>query len=572
MPKKRQSKKKPKNNTVELGKETLASVISVQREYTLTIKSVGPKRLDEFYIGVPEVSRAIDLRGAAVIYRGFEIKARNDTDDAKRFANLALGIINKSGGVNFIEQWQKNADLYGDGYVEMVDDNSGKITELAHVHPYLFGYELELYYDEKDFTEKTRIKLDPETQKPVGYATYKYDETKDLIVNNKLIPLERIAHLKYKLIGDALNGISLIAPMTDSILRKLKIEDNIEAASRLVASPKMVIKGDFGSDEDARDQAKEAASLDVNDVVILQDGKEFQFVNPGQTNLPELREIFVTNITTASGIPRPVLTSESAEINKATMRELMRQLRENMRSNMNKIRFLLEHKIFPRIAETYNLPNWQQNVPYFVFPEDVDTEEEIIEREQKKAATITSLANSLSLLNAIMMGGKNVPPNTEMKDETKKAMIDVFSTLDQTIKTFDVNNDQLPGKIEEEPVGEDVDGELKLNLGIFTEENVTTEAMPSKTQVVSVPTDVTLIDDGELMRDHDYIIQRHDMIHTLYELISKGEEVIDFQSEMPITISMLIQKHMQYVRAMQNIGLIHEHHPLGEELDQLLLS
>ena len=91
----------------------------------------------------------------------------------------------------------------------------------------------------------------------------------------------------------------------------------------------MVIKGEYADDIEMKNAAREAASLKTHDVVILQNSEDFQFVNPGATNLPQLREIFVTNITTATGIPRPVLTSESAEINKACYSEDTETLTSN---------------------------------------------------------------------------------------------------------------------------------------------------------------------------------------------------------------------------------------------------
>ena len=40
------------------------------------------------YITVPEVTRAIDLRGSAIIYRGYEISPRDDSKEAKEFSDL----------------------------------------------------------------------------------------------------------------------------------------------------------------------------------------------------------------------------------------------------------------------------------------------------------------------------------------------------------------------------------------------------------------------------------------------------------------------------------------------------
>lgn len=556
-------------NILELEKQTPASVISVQREYQLNLDIIDPKTLDELYATVPEVSRIIDLRGSAIIYRGYEVQARDDSAEAKKFANICSFILEKSGGVNFVEQWQKNSDLYGNGYVELIENN-GKIDELAHVHAQNFGYEIEEVYDETTFSYKSKIKLDKDTQKPVGYATYKFDENKQIWVNDKKIPIESIAHLRYKLIGDGLYGISLIQPMYGSILRKLKLENSIDVAGRLVAAPKIVIKGNFATDEEAKEQAREAANLDVNDVVILQNAEDFQMVNPGPISLPAMREVFVVNITTASGVPRPILTSESSEINKATMQELMKQLRENMRSNMEKMRNIMERQIFYRIGESYNISNFEKLIPYFFFPEDVETEEEIIVREEKKAATLTSLANSLMLINNMMMGSSSTAANTEMKEELAQAMRDTFKTYTQTIKTFNVNNDQHPDKKEEE-----LPEQTELTLDFLPEErDIPTKEIYEENEINIEETEMmiqeTLIDEIDTIKQPQILQKRHEDIHYLFNLVINGAEIWDIQSGRLITLPAIIKKHDQYLNLMDELGMVHEFSEIGKQLDQII--
>ena len=553
--------KKHQDSPIELAKEVTTSIIAVTRESELKIEFLEPKQLDEVYALVPEISRAIDLRGSSIISRGYEITARNDSEEAKKYASLCLGLLNNSGGVSFVEQWQKNSDLYGNGYVEIVED-TGTITKLVHVHPYLFGYELEEYTDPVDNQLKTKIKLDSDTQEPVGYAQYVFNENKNVLENAKIIEKEKIAHLKYKVIGDALYGISIVQPMYGSVVRKLKIEDHIEAAARLVAAPKIVISGKFPSEEDARREAKEAASLDISDVVILDsdDGKSFEIVNPGQTNLPELREIFVVNITAASGVPRPILTSESSEINKATMQELMKQLRENMRSNMNKMKNIMEKKIFTRIGEVYNIPNYSVIVPIFTFPEDPDTEDEIINREEKKAATLTSLSNSIKVLSDIL-----VIASGDIKISTEKSIIKTLELYELTADTFLVNNDQDLGLIEETPTQESQDV-LKLGFG----ESELDEESSEFVDIIDVFEQVSFIEDNDRLRQPEILKDRHDLLHRLYEAVRNGTEIYDSVTGEMITLPAIVKRHEFYIHIMEQIGVVHEVSELAPELDELL--
>lgn len=537
--------KKKQDEILELKKETQTSIIAVQRQDILTYTTLDAKTLDELYATVPEISRAIDLRGAAIIARGFEITARDDSDAAKKFASLCLQIINNSGGVSFIENWQKNADLYGNGYVELVNEDGGDaITKLALVHSYQFGYELEEYNDQGQ--TKTRVKLDKNTQEPVGYASYVFNQTKNIFENKTKFDINRIAHLRYKLIGDALYGVSMVQPMYGSVLRKLRTEQHIEDAARMVSSPKMVISGEFADDNEARNEAREAASLDVSDVIILQNGKQFQIINPGETNLPQLREIFVTNITTACGIPRPILTSEGNDINKATIQELMKSLRDDMRSNMNKIKAIMENQIFYSIGETHGIAGFETIIPTFSFPEDRESEDELIVREERKAATLTSLSNSLSILNNVYTStGSNIEGMQDLMIKT----VDIYS---KTIDTFMVNNDQRISMIEEdltEAAAATKKTELSMELNYYN--------------------NYSMADEIDTLKQQDVLSSQHHLLHMAFEQLKKGAIIRDHKTEKELSMMDLLEKHRQYVSLMKELGMNHVLMEAGRELDDI---
>ena len=612
-----EARKMGKNTPIELDVEKPTSNISTQKDTTLGLVSLEPKELDVLYYTVPEVTRTVDLRGAASIYRGYEILPRDDSKEATEYAQICSAILNLSGGVTFIEQWQKNADLYGDGYVELSEEG-GKVTELVHVHPQNFGYELETVFDEVNFSYTSKVKLDPNTQKPVGYATYVFDEDKQVLVNDKVIELDNIAHLKYKVIGDAIYGSSIVSPMRTSIERKLKLEQAMEDAGRMVAVPKIVIQGEFPTEEDARQEAKEAASLDSSDVVIIQNGEKFEIVNPGSTSLPELREIFVTNISCASGIPRPILTSEKQDMSKEAMVALMRTLRQGMRANMNAMKNTFENGIFARIGKSYNIPDWQLIIPIFVFPEDIDTEQDMIIREERKANTLTSLSNNLQILtnslsalqgqkqigNEDLTSGKagrpktdgsnSVPELAEGDKEEVKDSVDIQAKLkgligkvidlfEKTADTFMVNNDQDPNKIEEVRAKDSLapiinldtydplmDGEGLVNPSAYS--GTLDQQTADSVDVESSLTNVTIIDEIEDTKNEAYLNERHELMHRIYGSLLKGAEVWDYVTGSLITIPKVMKKHQFYVEQLQTMGLIHDIHVEIPELDETLYN
>ena len=463
-----------KTTTEITKKESPTSIISLSREEKLGVDLANPLNLDQLYASVPEVSRVVDFRAGMISPNGYEIFPSTNDAAAQEFAALCFQIIEQSGGVSFFEQYHKNTDLYGDGYVELVANKLSEVVELEHVHPYHFGYETEKVNDPENPSDQiTIIKVDSNSQKPVGFASFKVDQaTGDLIVDKK-IPLEKIAHLKFKVIGDSFNGISLIQPMVGSITRKVRLEDYADRSARLIAVPKLILKGNYESDDEKKEDAREAANLDVNDVVVIQgENTSVDFVNPGKTNIPELREMFITNITTASGVPRPALTSESAEINKATMDELMKNTRGIIKSHQLHLSNLFEHIVFPRIAESHKIQNYTQIIPKLYFLEDNDTAAANVETVQRKAAALTSLTNTYVLLLNSSTGtteatgdvegvAKDPQNGTAVKVDTKvnatttteqgklpEILSEMEDLLLTTIKQFKFNNDTSTHTIE----------------------------------------------------------------------------------------------------------------------------
>ena len=421
----------------QVGKKiTPTSIISLSRTEKLGLDLANPLNLDQLYATIPEITRSIDFRAGLICTNGYELIPASDEEDAKFFTAICFNIIERSGGVGFIEQMHKNTDLYGDGYVELVPNELDEIVELAHVHPYRFGYETETIEDvENPGQQIDIIKVDKNSQKPVGFATFVVDASSGDLVVDKKIPLEKIAHLKFKTTGDAFYGISLIQPMIGSVTRKVRLEDYADRSARLIAVPKLVLKGNYENEEEKREDAREAANLDVNDVIVLEgEDVSIDFVKPGETNIPALREMFITNITTASGIPRPALTSEGASINKATMDELMKNMRSTIKSHQLLISNLFKQVIFPRIAFSYGYENYEAIVPNIYFLEDNDTALSNIETIQRKSTALTSLANTYALL----FNSYKSYSSPEKKE--KKNNIDEINDVEEVDEDVDKSN------------------------------------------------------------------------------------------------------------------------------------
>ncbi len=245
------------------------------------------------------------------------------------------------------------------------------------------------------------------------------------------------------------------------------------------------------------------------------------------------------------------------------MQELMKDLRGNMRSNMNKIINIMESEIFYRVGESYGIKDWQKIIPHFIFPEDPETEEEVIRREERKAATLTSLSNSIQIL----INGMTAITDTAAKQKLLDAIGVTSDIYISTVKTFDVNNDQDTGKVEEEFPEKDI--QIQNSLTLDAMDQLQSQSAESVQVESSFPT-VTLIDDIQLIRDPKYILVRHTLIHQLYEAVIKGAKVFDADTSAVITLPAIVQKHKQYITYMEKLGMVHESSEVGKDLDLMM--
>lgn len=381
---------------IELERDSKVSAIATHRSEELEVNFDDPKVLEVLYIMVPEVSRALDLRAAEMIRRVPEIVPKNNSKEAKYYADICRTILKNSGGVNLTEQYHRNAELYGNGYLELVSNEDNQITSLEHIHPYRFGYTEESIMKE-DGSTVWQTKL--EDGEPVGYQQWESDPAdSDKRIILASLEKEQVAHLKFKVVGDNLYGISLLQPLVGSVRRKLIIEKAMVDAAKLCGNPKLILTGDWPEDEEMKERARDMSNLDTSDVIVLNRGENVDFRNPGNIELPKLREAFITNMASATGVPRPLLTSEAADINKATMQELNKKLSDNLRSNMHKMQETFNW-IFTKIGKSYNIPNYKTLIPRFDFPEDIDTKESEVMHFKRKAEAIKLIADAIAVTN-----------------------------------------------------------------------------------------------------------------------------------------------------------------------------
>jgi hypothetical protein len=563
---------------IELSRATKLSTIAKKRDKVLKLVFGDPRQLEALYIAVPEVGRAIDLRAAEITRRGYEILSFDDSLESQRYAKLCYDVIEGNMidddsmgnhyGIQMVEQFIRNSDTYGQGYLELVENEEGNIIALEHIHPFLFGY-LE-GSDTNNQVEgayanifETSILVD-ENQKPISYAQYKIDKTapSKRIVDKK-IELKKVAKLSFRNIGDNLLGVSLIQRMFNDLKRGLMIKDSITDAANLTI-PKMVIRADHNNEDAQRRDVESLANLAVDDVIMVTTDKEVQFIQPGETQLPDFYDIFIKGITTASSVPRPLLLADGTEVNKATMDALMKQFRESLRSEENTVKRTMRW-IFKRILESYGIET--KKIPYFIFPRTPEEKEQLMDMTNKRVNTLVALSNSLAGLQTVGL----------TKQVTQ--MSDILNDLVIQYKT-DSNDDVTPFKIEEE--NEKVTYELAGDVisqpdGIPT----ITPSVGSETNDIFMQNYPVYDLETDLKRE-DALKQKHLAIHEAYNLLLSGKNVFAMKhaladksptsERVDVTLPMVLEKHRLYVTRMQELGIPHQHLDSMDDIHMMFVS
>ena len=519
---------------LELARKTKISPIARNREKTLKIKFADPRTLENFYITIPEVGRAVDLRSAEVVRRGYEITPYDASSVAEDNAVLCYEVLeghrrednfDKGGGVETVERFFKNADVYGISYLELVPNDQEQIISLEPVHPFLFGFIEEEPKNNGLFAnaDEKVIAIDETTGNPKGYAQYKINEMGEREIARRL-KIDEVAYMSFRGVGDNFLGVSLIQRMYNDVVRGMSIKQSISDASDMTI-PKVVVTGEYRSEGEQEREAEKFANLSSDDVIIINQGKEIEIIQPGTTQIPDFYDIFISGITTTSGVPKPLLLSDGTETNKATLAEMSKKFRTALGLE-EKILQRRMRWIFKRILESYGRDTTK--VPFFTFPEDPETEEARLNRETKKATTLANLANSVSALANQGVGSE---------------VIDVMTTTMVKIAETYFRNDDITRDTTEEL-------QLELNQGI------------------PIDYGYSLFDRPEDLRRPEKLNMRHKELHDAYDKMLKGGKVFEFyntndgfdsQGTKEITMPDLVAKHQLYVKTFNDIGLVHPH-------------
>ena len=145
---------------------------------------------------------------------------------------------------------------------------------------------------------------------------------------------------------------------------------------------------------------------------------------PGQSEFVATHETFINLIAIRLGVPKPILTLDGTDVNKATMQELMRDLTYDIRAEELKVCSAIREQIFRSACETIYGPEFNK-IPYFEFNDFNEGKEEVANVLQITSEYVTKFTNAYKTLKELGADEeaktildymiKNVPVQTHTK-------------------------------------------------------------------------------------------------------------------------------------------------------------
>jgi hypothetical protein len=352
-------------------------------------KRLSPDVLEDAMKTWAIIFRAINQRADLIIANGFKIVSESDKareSVLKFIKRINNGQAQGSAFLNLIRGWIIDTDVFGNGYLEL-QYNSGKndIIGLSPIHPKTIDFK----------RDRGKIILD-QSGMPVSYE-------QDVNGKKKDIPIEKVAHLKFNVLGDEFLGYSTIEPMYQQLLWLANIQEGIATATKRAGWPLHDITvgtaDDPATQKDLDEAEKAAKNLNAASSYVHSHLFKTKIVESSITkNFVNYPDPFVNMIVAATGIPRFILLGIGEGTNRATAQVLSKHLRPMIQSLQMKTKLEVERQIFRRYLELQGIEDmayieWNEALPeeaesvarrLNVLSKTVFTEQSVISKEEAR--------------------------------------------------------------------------------------------------------------------------------------------------------------------------------------------
>ncbi len=384
---------------------------------TLDIKRLPPAMIEQALILHPVIPRGIEIKANRITSRGFQIKPRRNTSRARDAARRCNDLVRVSGGEILINGWIRDSYAFGNGYLTLLaDKDSGDITYISKEHPVFFriarkkldnqnSRDTYMFNIAGDFdTGWADMKIDPVTKKPLAYTqvTFVSGDKEKVVPIGQEIDAERVAHLVFFTWGDEAEGIGVVQYVYNILRYMLNIEEaGAEAIFRSGFTQKKVTT-EINTERELKQLAKNLDKINSSDALILPRGTDVENLIPGSTDFPDVHDIFMNLIAIRLGVPKPILTLDGTDTNKATMQELMRDLIYDLHADEIRISNTIEQQIFMRACENWYGESFDdEDLPLFVFNDFEEGREEKATVMNLTADYIVKLTNAYKLMTEL---------------------------------------------------------------------------------------------------------------------------------------------------------------------------
>lgn len=402
----------------------------------LNIKEIDEVTTEQYLLAHPVVASGVDKRANRIINRSYDV-----IGPKQEMVDECSAILERSGGEILIKNWIKDAYAFGDGWVYLVysaDTEKPEVVKIRQKHPVFFGYYKETAKGSGFSGEdKYQIVFD-ENGKPKGFCEWVLKDgkrvPKGFVANSeennvKIISPDKVGHLLFETWGDELEGTSVVQYAHLTIKYLLNIEEAGAEAMYRNGFVQKKFTTNLTSEKAIREFAKKVQNANDTDSIILARDTNVENLTPGSTDFVPFHEEFMKLLSVPIGIPRPLLTMDGTDTNKATLESIKDEMYEDAYADELVIKRTIDEQIFARICKLKWPEASEDDYPQFSFRKRPKTLAAELETQNRKADIYFKLAQASN--HAFQMG---------LEDEAKTLMrkfIDEFDDLEKIEESYE---------------------------------------------------------------------------------------------------------------------------------------
>jgi hypothetical protein len=335
---------------------------TVQAPYPQEVKRVAPEDLEVCYIFDPIIFNAINKNVQTIMSAGWTLSC-NNKEVKDYFITFFEGVGKSGGDITFHELLEvtfQNVMIYGRSYMETVlNIYESDIVDLVNLDPKLIDYARD---------GMRRIAVD-KYGKPLGYTQnlpYGLEITGAgdpvpagsgiVLINRQIfISAERIAYLKLYTYGNRFDGLGLIEPAYNSIVRKQNIEE--AQANSIYARgtyPLIDYVGDinhYPTPNMIKAATEKLSSMQHNRYFAVPYWHKIEPIEVKQSEVVDNTMKWLRESSTASlGLPMAFATGSGEATNRATLATLQKFMEFSLQDIVGRVCAQFKKQVFKRIC------------------------------------------------------------------------------------------------------------------------------------------------------------------------------------------------------------------------------